>query len=54
MAEEKVPGPNDPKHLDDFKGTKSEQNAAKSKFISDFGYSAYEKLVKQSSASVKR
>jgi hypothetical protein len=54
MAEQKTPGPTDPKHLDDFKGTKREQNAAKSKFISDFGYAAYEKLVQNSSLGVKR
>ena len=54
MADEKIPGPTDPKCLDDFKGSKREQTAAKSKFIADFGYSAYEKLVQNSSIHVKK
>lgn len=54
MADDKVPGPNDPKCLDDFKGTKREQDSGKSKFISDFGYDAFQKLVQNSSIHVKK
>lgn len=54
MAEDQKPGPNDPKHLDDFKGTVPQQRKAKSEFISKFGYDAYEELVRNSSVTVKR
>jgi hypothetical protein len=55
MADETpLPGPTDPKHLDDFKGTKSEQTTAKSAYIKKFGYDAFENLVKQSSINSKR
>jgi hypothetical protein len=51
MAEET---PKKPTHLDDFKGSKKEQTAAKSEFISKYGFTEYEKLVQNSSITVKR
>ncbi|MGC2474459.1 MAG: hypothetical protein WA485_08990 [Candidatus Sulfotelmatobacter sp.] len=52
MAE--TPDPNKPKTLDDFKGTKREQTAAKSAFIAKYGYGDFEKLVQDSSIHVKK
>jgi hypothetical protein len=40
--------------LDSFKGTKSEVLKQKSDFISKWGFAAYEKLVLNSSTSVKK
>jgi hypothetical protein len=51
---ETTPDPNKPKSLDDFKGTKREQTAAKSEFISKYGFAEYEKLVQNSSIHVKK
>ena len=42
------------KYLDDFKGSPAEQRTAKSKFISEYGYEAYEELVRNSRTDVKR
>lgn len=54
MADEQKPQVPVEKHLDDFKGTKSEQIAAKSAFISKYGFDAFEKLVQNSGAGSKR
>ena len=43
-----------PKTLSDFKGTVSEVRKAKADFISKYGYTEYETLVKNSSITVKQ
>lgn len=56
MAKIEYPKPaaTDPQHLDDFKGSTSDQNRAKSDFISKFGYDAYEELVRRSRPGFKK
>jgi hypothetical protein len=51
---ENLPDPNKPKSLEDFKGTKREQTAAKSAFITQYGFEEFEKLVQHSSIHVKK
>jgi hypothetical protein len=42
------------KCLTDFKGTPTEQRAAKSAFISKWGYEAFEQIVRNSARDVQR
>lgn len=53
MSDQKTEQPTE-KFLTDFKGTPTEQRAAKAAFISKWGYDAFEQIVRNSGRDVQK